>query len=65
MTFGLIQNWIEDTYSIKVSKSSITQVKIKCGILKLECGSKCNTVPELNTEKERLVFEAFRYYGLV
>lgn len=65
LTFNLIQNWIEDNYKVKVSKSSVTQVKNKCGISKLEFGAKCNIVPELNTEKERLVLEAFRHYGLV
>lgn len=65
LTFGLLQKWIEDNHGIKVSKSSITQVKNKCGIQKLEFGAKCVDVPELKTEKERLVFEAFKYFGLV
>lgn len=65
LTFGLLQKWIEDNHGVKVSKSSITQVKNKCGIQKLEFGAKCNVVPELKTEKERLVLEAFKYHGLV
>ena len=65
LTFGLLQKWIEDNHGIKVSKSSITQVKDKCGISKLEFGIKCDIVPDLKTEKEKLVLEAFRYYGLV
>ena len=65
LTFGLIQTWIEENYGIKVSKSSITQVKNKCGISKLEFGAKCSSIPELNREKEKLVLEAFRYYGLI
>ena len=65
LTFGLLQKWIEDNHGVKISKSSITQVKSKCGIQKLEFGAKCEIVPELKTEKERLVLEAFMHYGLV
>ena len=65
LTFALIQKWIEENYEVKVSKSSITQVKNKCGISKLEFGVKCVAVPELKSEMERLVLEAFKYYGLM
>ena len=65
LTFGLLQKWIEDNYGVKISKSSISQVKNKCGIQKLEFGAECEIVPELKTEKERLVLEAFKYHGLV
>ena len=34
LTFGLLQKWIEDNHGVNVSKSSITQVKNKCGIQK-------------------------------
>ena len=63
LSFSLIQEWIEKNHGIKVSKSSITQVKNKCGIQKIEFGVKCDIVPELKTEKERLVLEAFKHYG--
>ena len=65
LTFGVIQKWIEDNYKVKVSKSSISQLKNKCGIQKIEHGAKCEIVPELKTEKERLVLKAFEYYGIV
>ena len=65
ITFSTIQKHIKENYNVDVSKSSITQVKSKCGIQKLEFGAKCEIVPELKTEKERLVLEAFRHYGLV
>ena len=65
LTFALLQEWIEVNHGVKVSKSSITQVKSKCRIQKLEFGAKCEIVPELKTEKERLVLEAFKHYGLV
>ena len=65
LTFGLIQKWIEDNHGMKVSKSSITQVKNKCEIQNLEFGAKSNVVPDLKTEKEKLVLKAFEYYGIV
>ena len=65
LNFQNMGKWIEDNYGVKISKSSISQVKNKCGIQKLEFGAKCEIVPELKTEKERLVLEAFMHYGLV
>jgi hypothetical protein len=65
LTYGLLQKWIEDNHGVTVSKSSITQVKNKCGIQKIEFGARCEVVPELKTEKERLVLEAFEHYGLL
>lgn len=65
LTFGLLQKWIEDNHGVKVSKPSITQVKNKCGISKLEFGVKCGIAPELKSEKEKLVLEAFKHYGIV
>ena len=59
LTFGLIQKWIEDNHGMKVSKSSITQVKNKCEIQNLEFGAKSNIVPDLKTEKEKLVLKSF------
>ena len=65
LTFGLLQKWIEDNHGVRVSKSSITQVKEKCGISKIEFGVKCDTVPKLKTAKEKLVLEAFQHFGLL
>lgn len=65
LTLGLLQKWIEDNHGVKISKSSITQVKSKCGIQKLEFGARCASVPALKTEKERPVLEALKHYGLV
>ena len=63
LTFDLIQKWIEDNHGVTVSKSSITQVKNKCEIKRIEFGAKSDVIPELKTEKERLVLEAFEHYG--
>lgn len=64
LTFGSIQKWIEGMYGVKVSKSSITQVKNKCKIDKIEVGVK-GEIPELQTEKEKLVLKAFEHFEIV
>ena len=35
-TYAAIQKWIEYNHGVKVSKSSVTMVKDKCGALKLD-----------------------------
>ncbi len=64
LTFAMLQQWIEETHGMTVSKSSITQVKNKCGIEKLAYGMKATIIPELKTKKENLVYEAFKHFGL-
>ncbi len=65
-TYAAIQKWIEDNHGVKVSKSSVTMVKDKCGALKIDC--KAGKGPDsgiIKTTKERLVLEAFRAFGVV
>ena len=65
-TYAAIQKWIEDNHGVKVSKSSVTMVKDKCGALKLDF--KAGKEPDsgiIKTAKERLVLEAFRAFGVV
>ena len=65
-TYAAIQKWIEDNHGVKVSKSSVTMVKDKCGALKLDF--KAGKEPDsgiIKTAKERLVLEAFRVFGVV
>ena len=65
VTFVKIQNWIKDKYGISVSNSSITQVKTKCGMTTFDIMQKVKTIPELKSEKEKLVLEAFKHFELV
>ena len=65
-TYAAIQKWIEDNHGVKVSKSSVTMVKDKCGALKLDF--KAGKEPDsgiIKTANERLVLEAFRAFGVV
>ena len=64
LTFGSIQKWIEGAYGVKVSKLSITQVKNRCKIDKIEFGA-CGERLELQTEKEKLVLKAFEHFKIV
>ena len=64
VTFARIQKWVKDKYGIHVSKSSITQVKSKCGITSFDTSQKV-PAPFLKSEKEKMVLEAFKEFGLV
>lgn len=65
-TFTGIQKWIKDNLDMNVSKSSITMVKDKCKIDKIDF--KAGIEPEpgiIKTNKEKAVLEAFRALGIV
>ena len=64
LTIGGIQRWISDEYNMEVSKSSICAVRDKCGVDRLEVGA-AKSIPNLKSEKEKIVFEAFKAFGIV
>ena len=63
-TFGNIRRWVADEFGVKVSNGSISQVMKKCGMEKLEAGAGKLAV-QLQTEKEKLVYEAFKRFNVV
>lgn len=65
LTFSVIQDWIFENYNEHISKSSISMVKQKCGIEKLEFGCKAKRMPQVKTENEKKVLEAFRYFEII
>ncbi len=66
ITFKMIQDWIMYTYDISISKSSITQVKNKCGLKELKIGSAvAESNPKLRSQKEKYVLKAFKYFKIV
>ena len=65
LSFGAIRDWISDTYGIKVSNSSITQVKEKRHIETLEEPGDDICIPKLKTNKEKAVLEAFKHYDII
>lgn len=65
-TFEDIQKWIHDYHKVLVSKSSISSVKAKCGIVKISY--KAGKMPEGNvirSKAEKLVLEAFVALGII
>lgn len=65
-TYAAIQKWIEDNHGVKVSKSSITMLKDKCGAVEIDF--KAGKEPDsgiIRTAKEKLVLEAFKALGVI
>ena len=63
-TFGNIRRWVSDEFGVKVSHGSISQVMKKCGIERLDAdGAELNV--ELKSEKEKMVYEAFKHFNVV
>ena len=65
LSFRGIRRWISDEYGIEVSNSSVTMVKEKCGIDKLDVNAKAKCTPELKSEKEKAVLAAFKHFNIV
>ncbi len=63
-SFKCIKKWIQYTYGVTVNNSSISMVKKKCGIDTLERGA-TTVIPQVKTDKERLVLEAFKYLEII
>ena len=64
LSFGNIRRWVADEFGVKVSNGSISQVMKKCGIERLDAdGAKLSI--ELKSEKEKLVYEAFKHFNVV
>ena len=64
LSFGYIRRWVEANYDVKVSNGSITGVIQKCGMSRLERGI-ATQVPILRSDKEKLVYEAFKHFNVV
>ena len=65
LTFQDVQDWVMREHGQKISKSSITQVKAKCGISGLNTGIKGVMPANVSSNKEKLVLEAFKAFELV
>lgn len=64
LSFGNIRKWVLDVHGIKVSNGSISQVMKKCGIERLDDEGAELSI-ELKSEKEKLVYEAFKHFNVV
>ncbi|MBR3825192.1 MAG: hypothetical protein IKJ39_08330 [Lachnospiraceae bacterium] len=63
-SFRSIKKWIQNTYGVTVSNSSISMVKKKCGIETI-VPEATNIVPRVITDNERYVVEAFKNLGII
>ena len=64
LSFGNIRRWVADEFGVKVSNGSINQVMKKCGIERLDADDAKLSI-ELKSEKEKLVYEAFKHFNVV
>ena len=64
LSFGNIRKWVLDVHGVKVSNGSINQVMKKCNMEHLDDGCAKLSI-ELKSEKEKLVYEAFKHFNVV
>ena len=64
LTIGGIRRYVRDEYGVEVSKSSVCAVRDKCGASEIGLGT-AKVVPELKSQKELAVYEAFKALGVV
>lgn len=68
-TYGQIQAWVKNHYGVHVSNLSISQTKERHGLAKTEYkgykGSEGHYIPKLKPEREKMILEAFRHFGMI
>lgn len=68
-TYTELKQWIEETYHTKVSSLYIAQVKAKHGLDMRENYYKPKSLdvkqPKVPADKERMIEEALRHFGLI
>ena len=65
-TYAGIRKWIEDNYNFKITNSSITKVRNKCNASKIDFEAGTEPAADvIKTEKEKIVLEAFKAFGIV
>lgn len=68
-TYQEIKDYVWEHYQAKVSHLYIAQIKKKCGLDVGENFNKAKTegnrVPNCPPEKERMIREALKYYGMI
>ena len=67
-TYQKIKDYVKDKYGVKVSSLYIAQIKDKCGLDKERTDDNSDNkyhVPRCPKEKEEVIMDAFRYYGLI
>ena len=64
LTIGGVRRYVRDEYGIEVSNGSVCSVRDKCKADKIGLGT-AKVVPELKSERELAIYEAFKALGMV
>lgn len=68
-TYKEIHDWIKQNHGIHVSNHDISQAKMLCGLSKAlhkgSQGAEEHDVPDLKPEKEAIIREAFKWFGII
>ncbi len=67
-TYQKIKDYVKDKYGVNVSSLYIAQIKDKCVLDKERTDDNSDNkyhVPRCPKEKEEVIMDAFRYYGLI
>ncbi len=67
-TYADVTEWVMKTYGEHVSNLNIAQVKDKCGFEKRENynkGKEGHRIPKCPPEKEKMILEAFKHFGMI
>ena len=66
ISFSIIIDWIYENFGEKISRSSISQVKVKLGIESLTSSRIIvNDISSIKTQKELLVIKAFKHFEII
>lgn len=67
-TYQKIKDYVKDKYGVNVSSLYIAQIKDKCGLDKERTDDNTDNkyhVPRCSKEKEEVIMDAFRHFGLI
>ena len=67
-TYRDIVRWVKDTYGVHVKNIDISRAKQRCGLAHMELerpASPGYKPPKARPEREDMVIEAFRHFGMI
>lgn len=67
-TYADVTEWVMKTYGEHVSNLNIARVKDKCSFEKRENynkGKEGHRIPKCPPEKEKMILEAFKHFGMI
>ncbi len=67
-TYKDIVDWVKETYGVHVKNIDISRAKQRCGLAHMELDRKAAPgykPPKARPEREEMVIEVFRYFGII